>query len=46
MNTKRKNDVLHFLLCEGQLKFESQDFLVIWTRIEIFLLFGFFQFVK
>jgi hypothetical protein len=47
MNTKRKNNVLHFLLCKWQLKFESfngtQDFLVIWTRIEIFLLLGFFS---
>ena len=44
---KCKNDVLHFLLCKWQLKFESfngtQDFLVIWTRIEIFLLLGFFS---
>ena len=44
---KCKNDVLHFLLCKWQLKFESfngaLDFLVIWTRIEIFLLLGFFS---
>jgi hypothetical protein len=42
---KCKNDVLHFLLFKWQLKFESfngtQDFLVIWTRMAIFLLFGF-----